>query len=145
MGTFNFTWNNTFLKNYDVIVPVTGGTQVISREGAEQGSPAQGFPKWKAIGIVDWDGDAFGATLAGRYVHRILETDGNTLGSKFYTDLQLRWSPPILDRRFSLAVGANNLFNVKAPGCNTCDLNNLDPSVYDVPGRYYYVRLGVKY
>ena len=28
---------------------------MISREGTEQGSPDQAFPKWKSIGIVDWD------------------------------------------------------------------------------------------
>ncbi|WP_395622867.1 TonB-dependent receptor plug domain-containing protein, partial [Sphingomonas daechungensis] len=38
-GRFGFTWNNTILKNFDVIVPITGGTQTISREGTEQGSP----------------------------------------------------------------------------------------------------------
>ena len=40
-GKFGLTWNNTLLTNYDVIVPITGGTQVISREGTEQGQPSQ--------------------------------------------------------------------------------------------------------
>ena len=43
------------LHDYDVIVPIAGGTQVISRDGTEQGSPSQGFPKCKSIGILDWD------------------------------------------------------------------------------------------
>jgi iron complex outermembrane receptor protein len=144
-GTFGFTWNNTFLKNYDVIIPTADGTQVISREGTEQGSPAQGFPKWKSIGIIDWDGSQFGATLTGRYISKLRESDGNVMDPKFYTDLQLRWSPTMWNSMFTAAVGANNLFNTKAPGCNTCDLNNLDPSVYDIPGRYFYARIGVKY
>ncbi len=55
IGSFGFTWNNTFLRNFDVIVPTATGEQVISREGTEQGSPSQGFPKWKSIGILDWD------------------------------------------------------------------------------------------
>ena len=143
-GRFGLTWNNTFLKNYDVVVPITGGTQVISREGTEQGSPSQGFPKWKAIGILDWDLASFGASLTERYVSKLRESDGNTLKERFYTDLQLRWTPTFLERQFGFAVGANNLFNTKAPGCNTCDLNNFDPTMYDVPGRYYYVRASVK-
>jgi iron complex outermembrane receptor protein len=144
-GTFGFTWNNTFLKNYDVIIPTADGSQVISREGTEQGSPAQGFPKWKSIGIIDWDLAEFGATLTGRYISKLRESDGNTMGAKFYTDLQLRWTPKMFNSMFGFAIGANNIFNTKAPGCNTCDLNNLDPSVYDIPGRYYYARIGLKY
>ena len=143
-GTFGFTWNNTFLKNYDVIIPTADGTQVISREGTEQGSPAQGFPKWKSIGIVDWDGSQFGATVTGRYVSKLRESDGNVMKSKFYTDVQLRWMPEMLGQQWGLAFGVNNLFNTRAPGCNTCDLNNFDPTMYDIPGRYYYFRAGVK-
>jgi iron complex outermembrane recepter protein len=145
-GRFGFTWNNTFLRNYDVIVPVTGGTQVISREGTEQGSPSQGFPKWKSVGILDWDLTSFGATLTGRYVSRLREdvVPANTMRSRFYTDLQLRWTPSFFDNRFGFAVGANNLFKEKAPGCFSCDINNFDPTVYDLPGRYFYARATIK-
>lgn len=145
MGTFGLTWNNTFLKNFDQVIAVLGGTQTISREGTEQGSPAQGYPKWKSIGILDWDGVQVGATITGRYVSKLTEQGGNVMSSKFYTDLQLRWSPKFgLFNQLGIALGVNNLFNTKAPGCITCDLNNFDPTVYDTPGRYYYARIGVK-
>jgi iron complex outermembrane receptor protein len=144
LGRFGVTWNNTFLRNFDVIVPITGGTQVISREGTEQGSPAQGFPKWKSIGILDWDLANFGASLTGRYISKLRESDGNLMKSKFYTDVQLRWNPAFLNQQVGLAFGVNNLFNTRAPGCNTCDLNNFDPTMYDIPGRYFYARLSTK-
>ncbi|MFL6780143.1 MAG: TonB-dependent receptor domain-containing protein [Sphingomicrobium sp.] len=148
MGRFGVTWNNTFLRNFDVIVPITGGTQVISREGTEQGSPSQGFPKWKAIGILDWDLANFGASVTGRYISKLKEFDGedlvNVMSDKFYADLQLRWNPTFLDRQFGFAVGANNILNTRAPGCVTCDLNNFDPTMYDVPGRFFYARASVK-
>jgi iron complex outermembrane receptor protein len=143
-GKFGFTWNNTFLTNYDVIVPITGGTQVISREGTEQGSPSQGFPKWKSVGILDWDITNFGATITGRYVSKLDEGDGNKMGSKFYTDLQLRWTAASFADNFGFALGVNNLFKTKAPGCFTCDINNFDPTVYDLPGRYFYARATLK-
>jgi iron complex outermembrane receptor protein len=143
-GTFGFTWNNTFLKNYDLVLTGFGGAQVISREGTEQGSPSQGFPRWKSIGIIDWDLAQFGATLTGRYVSKLRESDGNVLKSRFYTDVQLRWTPELLGQQLGLAFGVNNLFNTRAPGCNTCDLNNFDPTMYDIPGRYFYARIGVK-
>ena len=139
LGRFGFTWNNTFLRNYDVIVPASSGEQVISREGTEQGSPSQGFPKWKSIGILDWDLARFGATLTGRYVSRLREAGGNVMKSRFYTDLQLRFRAGE-DEEFGFALGVNNLFKTKAPGCVTCDINNFDPTVHDLPGRYFYAR-----
>jgi iron complex outermembrane receptor protein len=146
IGQFNFTWNNTFLNNFDVIVPTSTGELVISREGTEQGSPSQGFPKYKSVGILDWNRTAFGATLTGRYVSSLTEPLGNNnkMGAKFYTDFQLRWLPEFFQERFGLALGVNNFLNTKAPGCISCDINNFDPTVYDLPGRYYYGRLTVK-
>jgi iron complex outermembrane receptor protein len=38
----------------------------------------------------------------------------------------------------------NNLFDKDPPGCISCGLNNMDPTTYDVPGRYYYARVSVK-
>jgi iron complex outermembrane receptor protein len=63
---------------------------------------------------------------------------------RFYTDVQLRFTPSFGRDRFGFAVGANNIFNTKAPGCITCDINNFDPTVYDLPGRYYYARASFK-
>jgi iron complex outermembrane receptor protein len=144
IGRFGLTWNNTFLRNFDLILP--GGLK-ISREGTEQGSPSQGFPKWKSIGILDWDLAEFGATITGRYISKLKERDlapPHSLNAKFYTDLQLRWTPGFLNEQVGLALGVNNLFKTKAPGCITCDLNNFDPTMYDLPGRYFYARLSAK-
>ncbi|MFC7537703.1 TonB-dependent receptor domain-containing protein [Sphingomonas sp. GCM10030256] len=144
VGTFGLTWNNTFLRNFDLILTGFSGTQVISREGTEVGSPSQGFPKWKSVGILDWDLATFGGTVTGRYVSKLRESDGNVMKRRFYTDLQLRWRPTVLEDEFGFALGVNNLFKTKAPGCNTCDLNNFDPTVYDIPGRYFYARATVE-
>ena len=143
-GRFGLTWNNTFLDRFNVFVPSSTGEEVISREGTEVGSPSQGFPRLKSIFILDWDLADFGATLTERYVSRLKESDGHYLGSRFYTDAQLRWMPPVLGNRLGLALGVNNLFDKGAPGCNTCDLNNFDPSMYDIPGRYIYARATIK-
>ena len=144
-GRFGITWNNTFLKKFDEIDPITNGVQVIRHAGTEQGSPTQGFPKWKSIGILDWDLAQFGASLTGRYVSKLRESDGNVMKARLFTDLQLRWSPSYFHDMFTIAVGANNLFNTHIPGCDTCDINNFDPTVYDIPGRFYYARLTAKY
>ena len=144
-GIFGLTFNNTFLFNYDVIVPTADGTAKISREGTEQGSPDQAFPKHKAIGILDWEGSTLGLSLTGRYIKEIVESqNGNELDSRFYTDLQLRLSPPSFSDRVGLAAGVNNLFDKDPPGCISCGLNNFDPGTYDVPGRYFYARATLK-
>jgi iron complex outermembrane receptor protein len=146
IGRFGFTWNNTFLLNYDVFVPSVDGTEKISREGTEQGSPDQAFPKWKAIGILDWDLEDFGASLTGRYIKAVKESEAadNKLGSRFYVDMQLRWQSPSFAESFGFALGVNNLFDKDPPGCISCGLNNFDPTTYDVPGRYLYARASVK-
>ena len=148
-GTLGLTWNNTFLQLYNVTTPTGTGTQLEKRAGEELGSPSQGYPKWKSIGAIDWDGYGFGATVTGRYISKLHELINNDTPIKatFYTDAQLRWTPKfnLLVHDLQFAVGVNNLFNVKTPGCISCDTNNMDPTVYDTPGRYYYARIGLKY
>ena len=143
-GTFNFSSYNTFLLNYDVVVPSASGGQLISREGTEQGSPDQAFPEWKGTNTIDWTLGRFGATLAGRYISRVIETqEDNDLNARFYVDFQLRYTLPLL-REVGLAAGVNNVFDKDPPGCISCGLNNYDPGTYDVPGRYIYGRVSVK-
>ena len=144
IGKLGFTWNNTFLRNFDVIVPGTAGNQLLSREGTQVGAPAQAFPKYKSVGIVDWDWTNFGATVTGRYVSKLRELGGNVMNSVFYTDLQLRWFAPSFADRFGFAVGVNNLFDKKTPGCITCESNNFSQTAHDIPGRYFYARATVK-
>ena len=144
-GTLGLTFNNTFLFNYDVIVPTAAGTATISREGTEQGSPDQAFPKHKAIAILDWTGTSLSASLTERYIKSVRESaNGNKLNSRFYTDLQLRFHAPSFSDNFGFALGVNNLFDKDPPGCISCGLNNFDPGTYDVPGRYMYARATVK-
>ncbi len=144
-GRFGFTFNNTFLFNYDIIVPTADGTSKISREGTEQGSPDQAFPEWKAIGIVDWDWHSFGASFTGRHIKEVTESqNGNKLNDRTYFDLQLRWQSPDFADHFGFAIGVNNMFDKDPPGCISCGLNNYDPGTYDVPGRYLYARATVK-
>jgi iron complex outermembrane receptor protein len=143
-GTFGLFWSNSLLFNYHVTVPATGGFTVIEREGTEQGSPDQAFPKFKSTAILDWSLGEFGASLTNRYISGVEEADGNEMGSRIYTDLQLRWDLEMSGRDFGFAIGANNLFNVDPPSCFTCGLNNMDPTTYDVPGTFFYARASVK-
>lgn len=143
-GTLGFTWNTTFLTNYDVIIPSAAGGEVISREGTEQGSPDQAFPKVKSNASIDWTSGAWGLTFTGRYISKVKETQAaNRLNARLYIDAQARWQLPFMEG-LGLAVGVNNLFDKDPPGCISCGLNNYDPGTYDVPGRYIYGRISLK-
>jgi iron complex outermembrane receptor protein len=149
MGEIGLTWNNTFLHKYDIATPTDTGNAITHQAGVETGTPTHAFPKYKSVGTIDWNGFGFGATLTGRYISHIKEVTLNDhiIKSVFYTDAQLRWAPKFnfLLHDIELAVGVNNLFNKKTPGCESCDVSsNFDP-IYDTPGRYYYARIGVKY
>jgi len=141
IGRFGFTWNNTFLQKFDVFVPGPAGTQILSREGTQVGSPSQAFPEFKSVGVVDLDWTDFGVTVIGRYVSELEETGGNIMDSVFYTDLQLRFGGESFGDRFRFALGVNNLFDVETPGCVTCESNNFAQTVHDIPGRYFYARI----
>ena len=143
-GTWGFSSFNTFLLNYDVVVPSATGGTVISREGTEQGSPDQAFPGWKSVNSIDWNLNRIGATLTGRFIEDVEESQAdNNLGARLYVDFQLRYQLPFMEG-LGLAVGVNNLFDKDPPGCISCGLNNYDPGTYDVPGRYLYGRVSVK-
>jgi iron complex outermembrane receptor protein len=139
-GRFSLLWTSTFLLNYHVTVPATAGVTVIEREGTEQGNPDQAFPKFKSTGIIDWSLGDVGVSLTGRYIAGVEESNGNEMDSRFYVDVQLRWSPGWLAEGLGFAIGANNLFNSDPPPCFTCGLNNMDPTTYDVPGTFFYAR-----
>jgi iron complex outermembrane receptor protein len=147
-GQLGFTWNNTFLRKFDVITPTVDGTATEHRRGVEIGSPVAGYPKWRSLGTIDWDNDTFGATLTGRYMSglREINDNNNKMPSIFYTDAQLRWNPSFMGlKNVGLAAGVNNIFDSHTPGCVSCDLGNYDQTLYNTPGRFYYARIGVKY
>ena len=72
------------------------------------------------------------------------ESDGHVMGSTFYGDMQAYFSPAWLDHRTRLTIGVNNLFDKDPPACFTCDSANFDPTTYDVPGQFGYIRLSYK-
>jgi iron complex outermembrane receptor protein len=146
-GTLGLSANATFLLKY--VLSASNGFVVLDRRGTERGSPDQAFPKVKYNGTIDWSLGDIAASFTGRYVDAVTEINGNTgltnkLGSRFYGDVQLRLTPSMLDRRFVLTAGVNNVFNLDPPGCFSCSLNNFDPTTYDVPGQYGYLRLSYK-
>nr|WP_294850202.1 TonB-dependent receptor [uncultured Sphingomonas sp.] len=142
-GQLSFTANHSFLSKYDELVPTATGTLKIKRRGTEIGSPYNGFPKLKIVDTLDWNKDGWGATIIGRYIGSMKESDGHKMNSRWLFDAQARWEPEFL-HDVGFAVGVNNIFKTKPPVCTTCGIPNYDPNFYDIPGRSFYGRVSVK-
>jgi iron complex outermembrane receptor protein len=144
IGRFSASSNISHLIDY-----IDGATDpAVHREGTERGSPSQGFPEWKAQTTVNWDFHDWGASVTNRYVSSLTETANNnsTLDAVSYWDLQLRWQPThIAGGHVQFALGVNNITDEDTPGCFSCDVNNMDPSIHDIPGRFGYFRIAYKH
>ena len=148
VGKFGVSVNASWLLKY--VLTASDGFVVLNRRGTERGSPDQAFPKLKWNATLDWGLGDFGASVTGRHIDSVTEIDSNTglphkMGSRFYGDVQLSYTPSyLLERRMQLTLGVNNVFNTDPPACVSCSLNNYDPTTYDVPGQFGYVRLSYK-
>jgi iron complex outermembrane receptor protein len=142
LGSFTLTSNNSWVFKYDEQVATATGSQTIHRKGTEIGSPYNGFPGYKFVDSIDWALAQWGATLTGRYISGLKESDGHHIDSQFYIDGQVRYQPDFM-KNLGIALGVNNIFKGGPPACTTCGIPNYDPNLYDIPGRYFYGRISV--
>ena len=141
-GSFGLYVSGNYLLKYQETVPATAGTTSIDFTGTERGSPDQAYPDFKGLATIDWAIGPVAASFTGRYIDNVVEIQGgNKLDSRFYGDAQLQFRPRFMDEKFALTLGVNNIFDKDPPDCFSCSLNNYDPTTYDVPGRFGYVRL----
>lgn len=163
-GQFRFKWMNSHLFSFEESVPnADGGIDVVERAGTELGSPERAYIKFKSSVFVDWTLDAWTVGATFRYLGSVTEAcggtvgtfgftefcsegaDGNTLGSTFYTDMQVTYRPDWFEGQTSITLGVQNLLDQDPPFCSTCDLNNFDGTVHMTPGRFFYGRVGFQF
>ncbi len=144
-GVFGLNANGNFLMRYSETVPAAVGTVTTAYKGTTRGFPDQSYPKFKGNATIDWQLGDFGASFTGRYISAVEEISVvNKLKSTFYGDVQLNYSPSFADRRLVLTAGVNNVFNKNPPACFSCTGPNYDPTTYDVPGQFGYLRISYK-
>ena len=141
VGMFGVSLNGNFLLKYAETVPAQTGVTTTSYRGRTRGFPDQSYPRFKGNGVIDWTIGDLAAAFTGRYIDSVREADGKKLDRRFYSDIQLGYSPNFLDRRMMFTIGVNNVFNVDPPPCFSCTGPNFDPTTYDVPGQFGYLRL----
>jgi iron complex outermembrane receptor protein len=164
-GSFKLSWQNTFVNDYEAVS--AGG--VVQPQGVGIEVNDSGIPEWSSNLRMDWSYGDFSAAWAVRHISDLTEDCGdaasfpvcsdsfvdgqdasgndiiagtNHLGSVTYHDVQVAWSFD-WQARTQISAGINNLFEKDPPLCLSCSLNGYDASHYDVPGRFWYVKLDV--
>ncbi|UVO50966.1 TonB-dependent receptor [Sphingomonas sp. SUN019] len=144
VGTFGLSVSGNYLLSYKETVPATNGVTVTDYTGTERGADPldQAYPNFKGQATIDWDIGPVALALTGRYIDNVIENqNGRELKSRFYGDAQVTFRPSWMEERFGLTLGLNNVFDTDPPACFSCAGPNYDPTTYDVPGRFGYVRL----
>lgn len=155
IGTFDFTVAANF-NDVDVLrIPTS--TAVLNPAPPLFGrnrvfTIAEGTPRQKISGAIDWSGDALGATLRTTYYGQVNQpgtaVNGSAdilTGKHVITDLELRYAP---SKGAQIALGASNLFDVypdaTPPALNTSGVVGFPYySPFGFNGRYLYARVGL--
>lgn len=140
-GTFGLSLNGNILLKYTETFPAENGFTTTDYRGKTRGFPDQSYPKFKGNAVVNWDLELVRASFTGRYIDSVRESDGSKLDGTFYGDVQLAFSPAWMEHKLAVTIGVNNVFNQDPPACTSCTGPNSDPTTYDVPGQFGYVRL----
>lgn len=162
-GQIRVKWVNTHLFNYtESVLGIDGVPIITERSGTELGSPERAFVKFKSSLFMDWTRNEFTVGLTGRYISGVDEgcggttgdfgffqncsngEDGNRLDSVFYADAQFTYTPEALQENVSFTIGVQNFLDETTPLCTTCDLNNFDGTIHQIPGRFFFGRISFK-
>jgi iron complex outermembrane receptor protein len=142
VGNFKLSFDDTHIKSYNL-----NGVELA---GVERGGSVFpfGVPRDKARTALDWSAGPWSAQYALRYVRSMVEESngaptGVHIGATTYHDVQGSFEMDSLKTTFTL--GIRNLFDKNPPSSTVQELNNFDPTLYDVPGRFVYGRIGVKF
>lgn len=147
-GTIGLTWASNFLLGFSSTLPSATGVTKIEYKGTEQPGPygtSQAYPKYKSTATIDYATSTWLASLTGRYVAKVTEPqyDDHVMSAVLYLDAQVGISPSIWDGKLTFTLGVNNLLGKRAPDCLTC--GSFDPTTYDMPDRFGYLRVVAKY
>jgi len=143
VGTFNLTFDATYLSEYKETTNNPDGTQ--STKDLTGTHPDEtffrAFPEWRAVTRLEWTRDRFTGGLAIRWTDEMLLDSGSKLDSAMFTDLRLSWNPDIMDEALTLTLGFNNLLDEDPPVCDACGVIGMSPVSHDLPGRVGYLRV----
>lgn len=142
-GAFDVGFSATYLGKYDELTKNADGSLTrTERKGTITNETFQrAFPEWKALTTLDWTRDQWSGSVVGRYIHDMEQESGNTLASRFFVDMQIRYLLPMANQSTTLVLGANNVFDQDPAVCDSCGVIGMAPVVHDLPGTVLFGRL----
>ena len=171
-GNFRVALDMTYLQKYnarsienDITTQLNLAGAYTSISGGTQGN-AGNYARWRALASLNWNLGAFDAswrlkyngaarfgdlvTTPAGYIVVAPQSDPNNaiqsfrIGSYTYHNLQLGYQIEPINTR--LEVGVDNVFDKQPPVLWQYGFNgNTDERTYDVAGRFFWARLGVKF
>ncbi|HEV7165301.1 MAG TPA: TonB-dependent receptor [Gammaproteobacteria bacterium] len=145
-GDYKISFDDTHIKSFQQAYPnKTGLATIPELAGVERGGSVFpfGVPHDKIRTALDWSAGNWSAQYALRYVSHLVQPDGTHIGATTYHDVQGNYKADSIDTTFT--VGIRNLFGKIPPSSTNQELNNFDPTLYDVPGRFVYGRVSVNF
>ena len=146
-GDYKISFDDTHIKTFEQTFPnPTGPATVLELAGIERGGSVFpfGVPHDKIRAALNWSAGNWSAQYALRYVSHLTEVPTNAhIGATTYHDVQGNYKMDSINTTFTL--GVRNLFAKVPPSSTVQELNNFDPTLYDVPGRFVYGRASVNF
>jgi len=166
-GNFRVGLDATYYQQYDQETIRGDITTALHSAGSYFGQAFGGpgnLARWRALGSLSWSLGAFDASWRARYVgptrfgdlavtgdgYEVVNPSGSELdnsyrtGSSTFHNLQFGFNAEAINTRFE--VGVDNVGNKQPPLLWQYGFNgNTDERTYDVVGRYYWARVGVKF
>ena len=144
IGDFKIELDDTHIRTYTI-----NGQELV---GVERGGSVFpfGVPHDKLHTALDWSAGNWSAEYTVRIIGKMTEVStgtlqptGNNMSTTVYNDIQGSYNVDSLNTTFT--GGIRNLFDKNPPISSVQELNSFDPTLYDVPGRFYYFRMSVKF
>nr|WP_237748968.1 TonB-dependent receptor [Sphingobium sp. ba1] len=130
--------NMTYLNKY-VVNPFPGGAPIYF-DGFIGGGNG-GYPNWRGYGVLTAEKDGISATWSTQWIGKATDFNasagdiGYRTPNVFYHNLQLAFA---IDEKTRFQIGADNLFDRKAPYIQSFTDANTDTMTYDLLGRRFY-------
>ena len=155
-GRLRFDWKTTWVGRYELVNE--SGQAEPRRPGIELNNSA--IPELSSTLVTDWRVGPWSVAWTMRYIDALEEScagangfdicddsanDINHLGATTYHDLQATWQSTAWMKGLRVSAGVNNITGKDPPICLSCSLNGYDASTYDLPGRFWYARVGFEF
>ena len=166
-GDFRVNWDGTYIDERSLIVvdPVSGTSETFNDAG--QAGDRDVVPRLRTNLSLTWNYDDWTANWLMRYIGNTTELcqiDGGELdqqlcsdpvdptaeeGNSFneleamaYHDVSLGYA---VNDNLRITVGVNNLFDTDPEVSYSTFANSFDPSMYEIPGQFFYSRVNVNF